>query len=108
MLISQFMGRLAEGQSCTQDIRHSRTRGSDHREINTGEFSAIQFYSTQTFVQEVFNISVFRTRLFTSPLVESCTGNDSLPTHFTPSHYPPISNLHTIHGFLVLRRINSL
>jgi hypothetical protein len=35
----------------------------------------------------VFNISVFRTRLFTSPLVESCTGNDSLLTHFTPSQY---------------------
>jgi hypothetical protein len=92
MLITQFIGRLAEGQSCTQGITYLKEQErTDFREINAGGFSSILFYSTQTFVQEVFNISVFRTRLFTSLLVESCTGNDSLLTHFTPSQYLLIS-----------------
>jgi hypothetical protein len=48
MLISQFMGRLAEGQSCTQDIRHFfqnkrvRPQRDQHRRI---QFNSILFYS---------------------------------------------------------------
>ena len=89
MLISQLMGRLARANRGNKTSR-IRARGTSERDQHTGKFSSALFYSIllRRSFKKVFKISAFKTRcLLLSLLVKSCTGNDSLLTHFAPPQY---------------------
>jgi hypothetical protein len=97
--ISQFVGRLArvnralksqtsQNQQKTERQTPRTDRQTDGQTQDTGVISLIQFYCIQTFIQGKCLISAYLGPVFYLPLlVESCTGNGSLLTHFKPLQY---------------------